>query len=69
MPVVEPLAQHLVQPAPEPSTPVNAEGSVHSGIEAKAFYLNCLHWKTSDVRLVLEDGSIWKAKLFGASRT
>ncbi|KAL6204056.1 hypothetical protein ACLB2K_021326 [Fragaria x ananassa] len=26
-------------------------------------------WKTSDARLVLEDGSIWKAKSFGASGT
>ncbi|XP_020262385.1 carbamoyl-phosphate synthase small chain, chloroplastic-like [Asparagus officinalis] len=26
-------------------------------------------WKTSDARLVLEDGSIWRAKSFGASRT
>ena len=26
-------------------------------------------WKNSDARLVLEDGSIWKAKSFGASGT
>ena len=26
-------------------------------------------WKTSDARLVLEDGSIWRAKSFGASGT
>lgn len=26
-------------------------------------------WKTSDARLVLEDGSVWKAKSFGASGT
>ena len=26
-------------------------------------------WKVSDARLVLEDGSIWKAKSFGASGT
>ncbi|KAL9329729.1 hypothetical protein ACSQ67_004732 [Phaseolus vulgaris] len=26
-------------------------------------------WKTSDVRLVLEDRSIWKARLLGASGT
>ncbi|WVZ00117.1 hypothetical protein V8G54_026186 [Vigna mungo] len=32
---VEPLAQHPVWPTPEPSTPKNAEGFVHSGIEVK----------------------------------
>ncbi|XP_052114887.1 carbamoyl-phosphate synthase small chain, chloroplastic-like isoform X3 [Arachis duranensis] len=26
-------------------------------------------WKTLDARLVLEDGSIWKAKSFGATGT
>jgi carbamoyl-phosphate synthase small subunit len=26
-------------------------------------------WKLSDARLVLEDGSVWKAKSFGASGT
>lgn len=26
-------------------------------------------WKNSDARLVLEDGSIWRAKSFGASGT
>lgn len=26
-------------------------------------------WKNSDARLVLEDGSIWKAKSFGATGT
>jgi carbamoyl-phosphate synthase small subunit len=26
-------------------------------------------WKTWDARLVLEDGSIWKAKSFGATGT
>ena len=26
-------------------------------------------WKDSDARLVLEDGSIWRAKSFGASGT
>jgi Carbamoyl-phosphate synthase small chain, CPSase domain len=26
-------------------------------------------WKTSDARLVLEDGSIWRAKSFGATGT
>lgn len=26
-------------------------------------------WKTADARLVLEDGSIWRAKSFGASGT
>ena len=26
-------------------------------------------WKTLDARLVLEDGSIWRAKSFGASGT
>lgn len=26
-------------------------------------------WKTSDARLVLEDGSIWRAKSFGVSGT
>lgn len=26
-------------------------------------------WKTSDARLVLEDGSVWKAKSFGATGT
>ena len=26
-------------------------------------------WKTSDARLVLEEGSIWRAKSFGASGT
>ena len=26
-------------------------------------------WKVADARLVLEDGSIWRAKSFGASGT
>jgi carbamoyl-phosphate synthase small subunit len=26
-------------------------------------------WKTSDARLVLEDGSVWRAKSFGARGT
>lgn len=30
---------------------------------------NVAPWKVSDARLVLEDGSIWRAKSFGASGT
>ncbi|CBI37602.3 hypothetical protein VitviT2T_005854 [Vitis vinifera] len=40
-----------------------------SGAAATAVGLGERPWKTSDARLVLEDGSVWKAKSFGASGT
>ncbi|KAJ9703986.1 hypothetical protein PVL29_005320 [Vitis rotundifolia] len=40
-----------------------------SGATATAVGLGERPWKTSDARLVLEDGSVWKAKSFGASGT
>ncbi|CAL9120386.1 unnamed protein product [Musa textilis] len=49
--------------------------SVHQRVKAaSSLYSDCdvdvqKPWKTADARLVLEDGSIWKAKSFGASGT
>ncbi|CAL0305295.1 unnamed protein product [Lupinus luteus] len=46
-----------------------------STVKLSVFSLRCYAvkgerpWKSSDARLVLEDGSIWKAKSFGASGT
>lgn len=43
--------------------------SVHFSSDAAATSKEQRPWKNSDARLVLEDGSIWKAKSFGASGT
>ncbi|XP_071723932.1 carbamoyl phosphate synthase small chain, chloroplastic-like [Rutidosis leptorrhynchoides] len=43
------------------SAPLSADGAATGLLDRP--------WKTSDARLVLEDGSIWKAKSFGASGT
>ncbi|XLU50334.1 hypothetical protein S245_045148, partial [Arachis hypogaea] len=37
--------------------------------DIKMFFKGERPWKTLDARLVLEDGSIWKAKSFGATGT
>nr|GEW16172.1 putative PWWP domain-containing protein [Tanacetum cinerariifolium] len=41
----------------------------HISTELKISGLNVAPWNIADARLVLEDGSIWKAKSFGASGT
>ncbi|KAL1290143.1 hypothetical protein HN51_058534 [Arachis hypogaea] len=47
--------------------------SAQPSSKVRVFTLRCSAgerpWKTSDARLVLEDGSIWKAKSFGATGT
>ncbi|RYR34989.1 hypothetical protein Ahy_A10g050065 isoform B [Arachis hypogaea] len=55
------LSKRFGSKSPQPSSKV------------RVFTLRCSAgerpWKTSDARLVLEDGSIWKAKSFGATGT
>lgn len=44
------------------SVSISSDASVHPGLGERP-------WKVADARLVLEDGSIWRAKSFGASGT
>jgi len=44
-------------------------GLIFNMLYAETIGLGERPWKVSDARLVLEDGSIWKAKSFGATGT
>ncbi|KAG8072059.1 hypothetical protein GUJ93_ZPchr0006g46397 [Zizania palustris] len=67
-----------VAPAPHPGGPrrggdrfLGVRAKAVSGLQSGAVVDDGVQrpWKLSDARLVLEDGSVWKAKSFGASGT
>ncbi|KAG8373597.1 hypothetical protein BUALT_Bualt11G0040900 [Buddleja alternifolia] len=48
---------------------INCQSLPLSGFENSNTGLVERPWKVADARLVLEDGSVWRAKSFGASGT
>ncbi|RYQ83544.1 hypothetical protein Ahy_B10g102265 isoform B [Arachis hypogaea] len=58
-----------LSPARQCSLPASCRPSISVKSPLPALAEGERPWKTSDARLVLEDGSIWKAKSFGATGT